>query len=109
MTDLVLALRDSLPDGFDNELELLHWSLNSCIDELQLWRNQLLEFFHSGLIVVNVAYGVRSVGVLANEIVLSLNGGHDCGKVCSKASAGCEQSYCQQQDAIVARFQEKLT
>ena len=89
---LVVSLGDGLAYRLIGGLELLKRPIYSRADELKLGANEATQLLHSTVVLGDISDGMPGVRVLANEIILSLYGLEDCGKVCTEALSRSKQS-----------------
>lgn len=64
---LVLSLRDSFSDLFQQVLVLLERCAHPAVDEFELWLDSVTQFGHQILIASDVGEGVGSFRVLARQ------------------------------------------
>jgi hypothetical protein len=87
----VVSLRDHLPNGFHNTLKFFHGPYHAALDQLELGADGCPQLLQCGVVCVDVLDRVRSLGELAEEVILGSNGMEEDREVLGETTPGREE------------------
>ena len=87
----VVSLRDHLPNSFHDTLKFLHGPYHAALDQLELGADGCPQLLQCGVVGVNVLDRVRSLGELAEEVILGSNGMEEDREVLGETTPGREE------------------